>query len=344
AAVRTPRGVSIDGGAPGPRVRARGPVRIGDTLHRGDVFFEAVAGAPSMLRATAELPLDAYVAGVVAAEIELWSAEPEELRTMAIAARTFAVRTLSTRGSGARLTDGVLDQAYRGAYVPPAGSARAREVLRRLEDAVDATRGTVVTRGARLEDVRYHASCGGHTSDLDAVFRDEPDARAGSVGVPSPPCEERARAEFAARAPDPDRPLGWMATLERADLDRAARAAGLRPPLRGLAAAEKDRSGRWIRATLVGSEGAVATVSMNDLRRSLGYRLLPSAWIVALRPAEGEPLGGGPLLVQGRGRGHGVGLCQEGVRDLARRGWDHRRILAHYLPGARLARLDEIER
>jgi hypothetical protein len=35
-------------------------------------------------------------------------------------------------------------------------------------------------------------------------------------------------------------------------------------------------------------------------------------------------------------RGHGLGLCQEGAIHLARNGWNYERILALYLPGARL--------
>ena len=56
-------------------------------------------------------------------------------------------------------------------------------------------------------------------------------------------------------------------------------------------------------------------------------------------PRPGRPIGAEGLTVQGRGRGHGVGLCQEALRDLAREGWSAARILRHYYPGARLERL-----
>ncbi|MDC1175665.1 hypothetical protein OAT67_09715, partial [Bacteriovoracaceae bacterium] len=38
------------------------------------------------------------------------------------------------------------------------------------------------------------------------------------------------------------------------------------------------------------------------------------------------------LRVFGQGLGHGVGLCQLGALDLAKKGWDYKRILAHYFP------------
>ncbi len=45
------------------------------------------------------------------------------------------------------------------------------------------------------------------------------------------------------------------------------------------------------------------------------------------------------LFFEGLGRGHGAGLCQEGAHEYAARSWSSQRILAHYLPGARLADL-----
>jgi stage II sporulation protein D len=41
---------------------------------------------------------------------------------------------------------------------------------------------------------------------------------------------------------------------------------------------------------------------------------------------------------EGRGHGHGVGLCQHGAEALARAGEEYKSILAWYYPGAALAR------
>ncbi len=40
----------------------------------------------------------------------------------------------------------------------------------------------------------------------------------------------------------------------------------------------------------------------------------------------------------GKGRGHGVGMCQVGAKSLAQRGWDYRRILKHYFPDLKLVK------
>jgi stage II sporulation protein D len=42
---------------------------------------------------------------------------------------------------------------------------------------------------------------------------------------------------------------------------------------------------------------------------------------------------GDSLLLRGRGYGHGVGLCQEGAMEMARKGFDFKRIINFYYTG-----------
>jgi stage II sporulation protein D len=47
---------------------------------------------------------------------------------------------------------------------------------------------------------------------------------------------------------------------------------------------------------------------------------------------------GAIVELSGQGEGHGVGLCQYGSAELARRGWDARRILELYFVNAIVGR------
>jgi stage II sporulation protein D len=47
----------------------------------------------------------------------------------------------------------------------------------------------------------------------------------------------------------------------------------------------------------------------------------------------------GAFLLTGKGRGHGVGMCQWGAAGWARAGADHRAILSRYYPGAEITRM-----
>ncbi|MEC8495978.1 MAG: hypothetical protein VXZ39_13700, partial [Planctomycetota bacterium] len=250
------------------------------------------------------------------------------------------LRARRAAGADLVLTDGVLDQAYCGAYegTSSAGAARAQ---RRLEAAVRATRGLVLMRGDGLEEARYHASCGRHTANFADVFADEVRelGAVGPTGVHCRPCATRAAAEQANGAPDATRPLGWIARLEPGDLERAGAALGLDGPVTLLAPARVDDAGRWLEVHVAGPDRALRVEPFDDLRAAIGYGVLKGSAIVTTLPRPGRPIGAEGLTVQGRGRGHGVGLCQEALRDLAREGWSAARILRHYYPGTRLERL-----
>lgn len=265
----------------------------------------------------ARVDLEDYVAGVLAAEVSVWSAPPALLEAQAVAARSYAVAELDHRArSSARayLFDDTRDQAYAGE--PPAGRAAAA-----VRAAVERTRGQVLREGDLVVDARYHAACGGRTAEGRSVF---PEADFECLrGVDCPPC---------ARLRGTPRDSTWETTLSRATLDALAQSAGVGAPLRAFEPAEVDAGGRWIAATLTGAAGS-ARVEFARLRRTSGSGGIQSSLVRSTWPRAGEPIEGG-LFLSGRGRGHGVGLCQEGARGLAEQGWDARRILAHYYPGA----------
>ncbi|MCP3914443.1 MAG: SpoIID/LytB domain-containing protein [bacterium] len=280
------------------------------------------------LRAFNLVEIEDYVAGVVAAELVLWSAEPAELEAQAIAARTFAFYALGTLARPF-LRDDALDQAYRG--VPNVrGGAGAQAVTNRLELALAATRGQVLVRGGQPVDARYHAACGGRTTSHELIF-----GGPGAVPVDCMPCAERARSEVKGSR-DPRRPLGWSTTVPAKTLQRVAAEVGIGSQIERLTPQTEDRGGRWIDVRLDGSEGSTA-IAFDDFRHMVGTQRVKSAHIVRTWPAVGERVEQG-LFLEGIGRGHGVGLCQEGARDYALSGWSGEQILAHYFRGARIER------
>jgi len=310
-----------------------GPRRI-----EGRAYPDTIVVVPhpqSGLRVYNDVALESYVAGVVAAELPLWSAAPSELEAQAIAARSYAALQLERRtrsGAPAELVDGVLDQAYRGLY--QAKSAGERAVAERLDAAVRATAGIVLWRGDGLEEARFHASCGGSTAAFSDIF---PEPGPGPKSVACESCRARAAREAEAGAPDAARPLAWSVTIPMEALARAGEALGLGGAISAVAPRRLDTSGRWIDAQVRGPKG-VQVVTCDALRRAFGYSNVKSARLVRAVPPFGQPIQGG-LVLEGLGRGHGVGLCQEGARDLARSGLTAEAILAVYYPDARLVRL-----
>ena len=293
--------------------------------------FEVLPHPQGGLRLINHLDLETYVEGVVAGELPLWSAQPAELEAQAIAARTYALHTLAMRGalpvaSGSRpvpLSDSVADQAYCGLPANAVDDVRAESSRRRMAQAVhtavERTRGCVLTRRGRLEDVRYHASCGGRTSDIESVFSE---TGSGSVGIDCP-CDQPGAAAQQRK---------WKHTFTTAELGDLARTLGVGERIVSLRPVA-EQPWRWSEVQVAGDSGQVR-VSFLRLRSLLGPSLIRSGRIEGTWPHPGESIQpGGGWAVYGAGHGHGAGLCQTGAHLLAERDWSSVRILRHYFGG-----------
>jgi stage II sporulation protein D len=288
-------------------------LRIDKTLYAGRLRVSARAAGG--LEVQALMDLEEYVAGVVAAELVVWSAPAALLEAQAIAARSYAVAELDHRArAGGRpyLFDDTRDQAFGGS---PGVAGRGAEAVRA---AVERTRGRVLLEGESVLDARYHAACGGRTAEGARVFPESDFASLSSVA-----CSICAASQGE---------LAWKTTAARRELDLLARSAGLIPPLVEVAPAEVDEHGRWLNVRLRDRHGE-AVIGFTALREALGAKRVASSLVTSTWPPAGQPIENG-LFLAGRGRGHGVGLCQTGARGLAEAGWSAERILAHYYPGA----------
>jgi len=105
-------------------------------------------------------------------------------------------------------------------------------------------------------------------------------------------------------------------------------------PVDGLAVVALSRTGRVSKVEVHGSRSL--TMSGADFRQLIGFDRLRSL-AFTIRP-EGDD-----FVLDGRGWGHGVGMCQWGAAELARRGLSASEILAFYYPGARITRVGELE-
>jgi stage II sporulation protein D len=122
----------------------------------------------------------------------------------------------------------------------------------------------------------------------------------------------------------------WQRTLP---LDRAR--AALADKLNGVPQAaeldDPDDSGRPRTVTFRGDGGSMLALSVSDVRSRFGSDTVRSLW---LREIDFDRTQAVPLVViEGSGRGHGVGLCQWGARGMALNGASAPAILAHYFPG-----------
>jgi len=265
-------------------------------------------GAPSTVPVNGDrlglvtaLDVDQYLLGVVPLELSpSWPAAA--LQAQAIVARTYALahRTLSrpwdvTADEGDQRWGGVDAEA-------PAATA-----------AVQATTGQVLGYAGGPAAIFYSACCGGHTADVAAIWGHSaiPYLR----GVADPYC-----------VPAPDYRWSRTAPVERVLASVGDRIGG---SLVGAALGAPDDTGRPTSVTLEGARDA--TLSIEEFRRAVGGDVVRSSWVRTVR-VDGTQAGA-RLVIEGSGRGHGVGLCQWGARYCAAAGASAAQILAFYFPG-----------
>ena len=267
-------------------------------------------------RKVEDLRLEDYVAGVVAGEMPA-SFPVEALKAQAVAARSYALtRKLEAQRTGKPwdIGAGVLTQVYRGRESPAARAAAA------------ATEGEVLVLGMEPVEAFFHAVCGGRTeSGAAALGKDLAYLTPVDCGF----CDDVPGAR-------------WRREFSAAELGRVAGLGGAAEAVARVGA-ERHRTRRPRRDRSRGDRAA--SLAGADLRQRLGFSRLPSlAFEVAPpgapRPSTGPGAQGERAFVfEGRGLGHGAGMCQHGAAGMARAGKTYREILAHYYQGAEVVRM-----
>ena len=91
---------------------------------------------------------------------------------------------------------------------------------------------------------------------------------------------------------------------------------------------ERGESGRIVRLKITGEERTVIVGKELEIRRILSESHLKSSAF------EVSYIGEDRIRLDGRGWGHGVGLCQIGAAVMASKRYDYKQILEHYYPNA----------
>ncbi|MCH7591382.1 MAG: SpoIID/LytB domain-containing protein [Planctomycetes bacterium] len=265
--------------------------------------------------------VEQYVSSVVAHEI--WPTfEREAYRAQAIAARTYVLYAMIHRRNAAYdVKAGQGSQVYRG--------IRADDTGRQAAEAAWYTRGIVSTWGAgdggRLFSAFYSAVCGGVTQSA-ARFGDEHDIKPLSGG---------AKCDFCKDAPGETYRWGPV-RIDKNELRSRLVArnpkAGFSGSITKIEVIDRSPQGRPIKLEIIGSTGKPLELSAESFRLAVGAERMRST-DCTIRVTKRHI-----VIENGRGFGHGIGLCQWGSQGLAQRGKAAAEILCFYYPGSRLAR------
>ncbi len=295
-----------------------GVIQANGAAYRGRVRL--ILDAQGRIAIINELPIEQYLQGVLRGELPR-RFDAAAQRAMAVAARTYALFQCGVMADGSDydLYAGERSQVYRGV------AGEDRDAL----DAVRRTRGVVLTcrhsDDQRIFETLYSSTCGGATLS----------ARAFSGRPAVPPLSSSVRCPWCAAADSPY--LAWPDV--RVAMSVAwRRLSSAYPSLRGLEriehieVAERNENGRPTLLRITGAQGRERTLRPERMRVAINESGVRSNWF------EARIDGGELVLSDGRGFGHGVGLCQYGAEGMARGAKTAAEILAFYYPGSRLAR------
>jgi len=277
------------------------------------------------------LSMNDYLRGVV--PLEIGSRTPAEfaaVQAQAIAARTYAYKHLiASRAFDMYAT--VQDQVYGGVDAEKPQS----------DSAITTTADVVVLYNGQPITTPYHSTCGGSTAAVSEVWYDQPDQpylRSVSDKIPGTNnfyCDPSPRFSWT---------QSYDATGLRAVMEKYL-ATYTKAPKSGLGRITDIReqgrtpSGR-VAALAVQTESGTYTLRGNDIRfvlRDPKGAILNSTSFSFTRETSGGEVSS--FTVNGRGYGHGIGMCQWGAIGRARAGQNYRTILETYYPGTTVGRI-----
>ncbi len=272
------------------------------------------------------LDTESYLAGVVAAEMPAhW--EMQALMSQAIAARTYSLFIKEKFGKNRSwdIKSTQANQVYRGI-----SAQHLRSSL-----AVKNTQGLILSdpkskQANGLFPAYYCAVCGGHTENSKYVFGDD---YVCLQGVKCPYCKETANRKF----------LNWpkYSISKKRAFEKLVRKYPTLSKLKSLSAivpirvSKYDNLTRITRFEILGTNGKKDIVGGEDLRLTLdptGQKIKSAATDVVVSKNK-------ITFKNGKGFGHGVGLCQYGALAMARKNFKYTDILNYYYPGSKIKRI-----
>jgi len=275
--------------------------------YRGSLEFRVENGKLAVVN---ELNIEDYLRGVVPAEIP--PAWPKEaLKAQAVAARNYALQRVEvTRGSNYNVVNDQLSQVYRGYDAETQAT----------NEAVEVTRGMVMTSRGSLITAFFHACSGGYTENSEDVWLEQLPYIKGKAD----PYDKN------------DKHYNWQVDYTVEQLVAKLRGSGYNlAALEDIEELARTSSGARIKSIAVSGQGSlgepvrIVISNADKVRHALG---LKSSLFNLEKVYDQEGILQG-IKIRGSGNGHGLGMSQWGARGMAAQGYNFQDILKYYYTG-----------
>jgi stage II sporulation protein D len=181
--------------------------------------------------------------------------------------------------------------------------------------AVNFTKDEVLNFNGKLFPAYFHATCGGITEDAGELWR-----------IDLVPLKGGRVCSYCQESPH----YYWNASM---DLKTIQKKLGISYKLKGIlkniVITERNVTGRVRTLELRDDKNGYLVLSAKDFRALLGPDVIRSTNFTIIMEQD-------KAIFNGKGWGHGAGLCQWGALGMSKKGYDYKEILAFYYPGSEL--------
>lgn len=258
-----------------------------------------------------EMDMESYLLGVLAGEMKNdWPMEA--LKAQAILARTFVLKFCTEKESKYAGADISTDIEEAQAY-------DATGVNERIEQAVQETRGMILSYNNELPYAWFHAHSGGVTARAEEGLN----YKGGDAGY-----TQVTEGKESDQAPEDARQ--WEAEFSGEEMLQALNSMGVKEinEIEAIAIGETGESGRATTLLINGQ-----SVNAPDLRIALGPSKMRSTLLTGLKMQDGN------IYMEGKGYGHGVGMPQWGAYGMAESGKTAEEIVSYYFQDVKVEKI-----
>lgn len=349
-AVRDPKGLTrtwsfgtdVEIVASDARTTVGGASLPGTTLLRvNDVSFPGFIAIrprwqdyPEQFDVIASMGIEAYLPAALGSEMSpTWPRQA--LEAQAVVTRTFALGEMATARRTGKAFD-VESSLEQQKSLAGSGMIQAMEAVRR-------TSGMAMTSGGRLLKAYSCPTCGGRPASAVDVWG----STYGTEFNAATPLIAKARDCACQRSPD----FRWEVERRDEELSQRIRAWGVAyrsavaqmTRVREIRVEQANAAKRPSKFRLIDNGGREFVLTAEEFRNACNQNVTgqpPVDDSTRLRSGDVEVETWANIVkFRGRGAGHGVGLCQQCAKGFADEGWDWRRMMTQFYPGAELTKM-----
>jgi len=291
-------------------------IKIDEKKYRGRIV---ISNVNSEIKLVNQIGIEDYVKGVMTKEMPVGKGMEnfQALKAFSICIRTYAFNKINENKYYFDIYPDTRDQVY-------GGVDGETEYTNKI---VDETKGQILVYENQPATMFYHSTCGGHTEDVTNVFSNKNIYYLSGVEDGDEPyCIISPRYQWTEKYSE----LTFIDRLYKAKL-----IASKDYEIVDLDVISRFDSGRVneLEITLNDSDNKEKTILIrgNQIRsiiRSSESKSILNSTLFNISITDQKN-----ILINGKGYGHGVGLCQWGSIGQSKKGIDYQEILNHYFPG-----------